>query len=239
MLTSRFRKWRWRKFFKFTMTVSHALRKRKENFQYCSDFERKSLESSLIFNRWQVTTGVKVKLILTSMSFTWTRAISSCIFVSSRDHSGGRSGWFWIHRHTHPLSKRWLIVVGRGTSVKDDRLSSSKLWTPTRWRNRRGRGTIDATKSRKVHYKNKWKFPLDTIYRIKSRRARDKELTFWQFRSHVIIFYDSVSADCHWESEKRQKVMGFWYKKILLYVTVCQNYDWKRLWQVEHDREIQ
>ena len=54
----------------------------------------------------------------------------------------------------------------------------------------------DLSKPKKVHYHSKWKTTQDAVCWINSARAQDKGLRFRQTRSHAVIVYNSVPADC-------------------------------------------
>ena len=54
----------------------------------------------------------------------------------------------------------------------------------------------DLTRPRGVQYKCKWILHQAAIYWINLRKVQYKGLKFWQTRSHAIILYDSVPADC-------------------------------------------
>ena len=47
-----------------------------------------------------------------------------------------------------------------------------------------------------MHHKSKSNFSQDAVYWITLVRAQEKELQFWQTRSHIIIVHDAVPADC-------------------------------------------
>ena len=53
----------------------------------------------------------------------------------------------------------------------------------------------DLSRPRKVHYWSKCKVTQDFLYWISLRKAQAKGLTFWQARSHAVIFCDSVPLD--------------------------------------------
>ena len=55
----------------------------------------------------------------------------------------------------------------------------------------------DLSKPRKVQYKSKWRVTQDAIYWINLRKAQDQELTFWQTRSHAIIFLRLNASRLH------------------------------------------
>ena len=54
----------------------------------------------------------------------------------------------------------------------------------------------DLSKPRKVHCHSKGKNYQDAVHWINLARAQDKGLRFWQTRSHAVIVYNSVLADC-------------------------------------------
>ena len=58
----------------------------------------------------------------------------------------------------------------------------------------------DVSKLRKVHYikseKSKWKDTQDAVCWINLAEHKTKGLRFWQTRSHAVIAYNSVPADC-------------------------------------------
>ena len=55
----------------------------------------------------------------------------------------------------------------------------------------------DLSKPRKAHYYSEWTNSQDAVCWISLARAQDKGLRFfWQTRSHAVIVYSSVPADC-------------------------------------------
>ena len=54
----------------------------------------------------------------------------------------------------------------------------------------------DLTRPRKEHYHSNWKPHQDAVYWIHLANAQERRLRFWQTRSHAVIVYDSVRADC-------------------------------------------
>ena len=60
----------------------------------------------------------------------------------------------------------------------------------------------DASKPRKVQFKNQWKVFQDAIHWINPRKAQDEGLGLWQTRSNAIVLFDSVPADCIERVEK-------------------------------------
>ena len=54
----------------------------------------------------------------------------------------------------------------------------------------------DLSKPRKIHCKGKWKIIQVAIYWVSLKKAQDNGLKIWQTRSHAMILYGSVPADC-------------------------------------------
>ena len=67
----------------------------------------------------------------------------------------------------------------------------------------------DLLKPRKVYYHRKWKPRQDAVYWINFAQAQEKGLQFWQTRSHAIIVYNSVPADCIYKviSQKGERTL--------------------------------
>ena len=57
--------------------------------------------------------------------------------------------------------------------------------------------SVDLSKPRKVHYHCKWQNTQNAVHWVSLARAQDKGLRFWQTRSHAVIVYTSVPADCY------------------------------------------
>ena len=54
----------------------------------------------------------------------------------------------------------------------------------------------DLSKPRKGHNHSKWKPRQDAVYWSNLARVQDKGLIFWHTRSHAVIKYSSVPANC-------------------------------------------
>ena len=67
----------------------------------------------------------------------------------------------------------------------------------------------DVPKPRTVHFHSQWKNTQDAVYWINLARAQDKGLRFWQTRSHAVIVYSSVPADCIYKviCQKRERTL--------------------------------
>ena len=92
---------------------------------------------------------------------------------------------------------------------KEDRPSSSHLSTYSGKNPDKEEPSDDLSKPKKVHYYSKSKNSQDAVYWINSARAQDKGLRFWQTRSHAVIVYSSVSADCIYKviSQKEERTL--------------------------------
>ena len=113
------------------------------------------------------------------------------------------------------ITLRWKeflisILQAGGTPKKGDR---QFFFTPLAFGEESEEFNNDVSKPRKMHYKGKWKV-FHAVYRITLGRAQKKGLQFWQTRSHAIILFDSVPADCI------EKVVHLQGDKIL-YQRVC------------------
>ena len=72
----------------------------------------------------------------------------------------------------------------------------------------------DFSKPRKVHYHSKWKSRQDAVCWINLARAQDKGVQFWQTRSHALIVYNSVPADCIYKSDFSKKGERTLYERL-------------------------
>ena len=78
----------------------------------------------------------------------------------------------------------------------------------------------DLSKARIAPYKNIWKRFQDTVFCCNLMLAQEKGLQFYQTRSHAVILYDTLPAECiekaicmvttetlHWKESKRPRVV--------------------------------
>ena len=124
-----------------------------------------------------------------------------------------------VHRceqsgHLHPQIRRSGLIAGWRESKEGRQTVCFTPLNPIGDNSDEQEPCDDFSKLRKVHSYSKWKTRQDAVYWINLARAQDKGLRFWQSRSHAVIVYSSVPADCIYKviSEKGERI---WFERLL------------------------
>ena len=106
---------------------------------------------------------------------------------------------FLLHRgcsrDVTSILKSRLIAVGRASKEGRQTIFFTPLNPPGHNPDEEEPGD-DLSKPRQIHYYSKWEPRQDAVFWINLARAQDKGLQFWQTRTHAVIVYSSVPADC-------------------------------------------